>query len=233
MKRIVIVMAVVLACMMVVNPFVALASDKGITKSFSEEELRELWELFEKYSEEKLQREIEEISTTLDKIEGMQDDGDDAWKGLIMDTFGKAWQLYQREPGMPETSLLVARSYFYNGRPKRAINSLRKTFYYDSDFVGAHILNVAAKFSDAELDSTDDGVDYFLIEKVRKDYEKIFSMDGVKKTDESKVFYRIGKLYANNTFNKKKAKVYWQKAYDAAPESFWGKRAKKLLVDNS
>ncbi|VAV82253.1 hypothetical protein MNBD_DELTA01-1271 [hydrothermal vent metagenome] len=235
MKKIVVFAAMVflMACMTIGASFAEAASDKGITKSFSEEELRELWELFEKFSEEKLQREIEEISITLDKIEGMQDDGDDAWKGLIMPAFVRAWNLYQNKPGMPETSLLVARSFYYNGKPKRAINSLRKTFYYGRDFVGAHILDVAAKFSEAELDSTDDGVDFLLIEKFRKDYEKILGMDGVQKEDESKVFYRIGFVYANRAFSKKKAKVYWQKSYDAAPDSYWGKRAKKLLENNS
>jgi len=58
-------------------------------------------------------------------------------------------------------------------------------------------------------------------------------MDGVKKKDESKIQYRIGVLYANYAFNKKKAKVYWQKSFDAAPESYWGKRSKKLLENNS
>ncbi len=57
----------------------------------------------------------------------------------------------------------------------------------------------------------------------------VLKMDGVEKEDESKVFYRTGKLYANRTFNNKKARLYWQKAYDVAPESYWGKRAKKLL----
>jgi len=150
-----------------------------------------------------------------------------------MNAFTRAWRLYQENPGMPDTSLLVARSFYCNDRPKRALNSLRKTFYYGRGLVGAHILEVAAKFSEAELDASDDGVDYLFIEQTRKNYEKILKMDGVKKKDESKIQYRIGVLYANYAFNKKKAKVYWQKSFDAAPESYWGKRSKKLLENNS
>jgi len=84
MKRLVVVMAVVLTSMIGVNLSVSFASEKGIVESFSEEDLRQLWELFEKFSEEKLQNEIKEVSATLDKIEGMKDDGDDEWKGLLL-----------------------------------------------------------------------------------------------------------------------------------------------------
>jgi tetratricopeptide (TPR) repeat protein len=222
-------MAFLFAFMMAGTSIAGEASNKGITKSYSDKELRELWKLFERFSEEKLQKDIKEVSTTLDIIEGLKDDEDDEWKALIMDTFMRAWKLYQEKPGMPETSLLVARSYYYNNRSDKAKSSLRKAFYHDNDFVGAHILDVAIKLLDAELDATDDGVDYLLIEKTRRDYEKILGMDGVKKEDESKIFYRIGIVYANRAFNKKKAKVYWQKAYEAAPDSYWGKRGKKLL----
>jgi tetratricopeptide (TPR) repeat protein len=204
-------------------------SGRGITKSYSDKELRELWELFERFSEEKLQKEIKDVSTILDTIEGLKDDEDDEWKNLIMDVYMRAWKLYQEKPGMPETSFLVARSYYYNNRSDKAKSSLKKVFHNNSDFIGAHILAVAIKLLDAEFDANDDGVNYFLIEKTRKDYEKILGMNGVTKEDESKIFYRIGTVYANRAFNKKKARVYWQKAYEAAPDSYWGKRGKKLL----
>ncbi len=160
MKKIVVAVALILVFITTGSTLAEAASDKGIVKSFSEDELRELWKLFEKFSEEKLQNEIKEVSTTLDKIEGLQDDGDNEWKGLIMDVYKNALKLYKREPGMPETSLLVARSFYYNERLSRAKTLLRKVFYYDGGLVGAYILDLDIKLLESKPNSSDQRTDF-------------------------------------------------------------------------
>ncbi|VAV82252.1 hypothetical protein MNBD_DELTA01-1270 [hydrothermal vent metagenome] len=224
MKVFLVAIAFVLALITVGPTLAGAATDKEIS------EAKELLRQVEKSS---FDVELEETRGMLDKIERMQYGEDKTWKSLIMKAFKRSWRLYKKRPSVPETSFLVARSFFYNGRPDKAKRALRKTFYYNSKYVGAHILIADIKLAGSknDIDDDDDGIDFLQIEQSRKTYEKVLLLKDVDDEDRSKVFMKIGDIYADMGIDKKKSQDYWQRSYDAAPESFWGKRSKKRMTE--
>jgi len=171
----------------------------------------------------------------LDNIERMQLEGDKSWKSLIMEAFNSSWRLYREKPTVPETSFLVARAFFYNDRPGKAKKALNKTFYYDGKYVDAHILKVDIGLVNAknDVEQYDGGIDSFQVELARRSYKKVLRLGGVDDEDRSEIFMKIGDLYVLTGMNRMRSVKYWQKSVDAAPESFWGKRSKRLLESNS
>jgi hypothetical protein len=223
MKKFIAVLIFALAFMMVGQSFVEAATP---------EEIRAAKEIIREVEKSSFDVNLVETRDLLDKIERMQIEGDSSWKSLIIKAFNNSWRLYKKRASVPETSYLVARSFFYNGRPDKAKRSLRKTLYYNSLYVPAHIMWADIKLLESQnnIDS-EDGIDFLQIEQMRKEYEKVFRLKGVTKEDESKIFMKIGNIYAEFALNKEKARDYWQKSYDAAPESYWGKRSKSLMEE--
>lgn len=223
MKKFIAVLIFALAFMMVGQSFVEAATA---------EEIREAKELIRQVEMSSFDDNLVETIALLDKIERMQLDGDASWKSLIMKAFNKSWRVYKKKPTLPETSLCVARAYSYNGRPDKAKRSLKKTYYYDSQYVDAHILMADIKLAEYKNNfNDDDGIDFLQIEQTRKDYEKILLLKDIDDEDRSKVFMKIGDHYVDTAMNKEKAHKYWQKSYDTAPESYWGKRSKTRIEE--
>ncbi len=233
MKKIIVAVALILVFITTGSTLAEVASDKEIVKSFSDHEIKDAKALLRQVEKDSFEGILEETRATLDKIERMQLDGDKTWKSLIMKAYLSSWRLYKKKPSLPETSFLVARALFFNGRPDKAKRALKKTFYYDGKYVDAHILKVDIGLEDAknDIEQFDDGVDFFQIEQARKRYEKVLLLKGVDDDAKSKVFMKIGDLYADMALNKKKSEQYWQKSYDAAPDSFWGKRSKARISE--
>ncbi len=203
-----------------------------LAEAASDEEIRDAKALLRQADKDSFGVSLEETRALLDKIERMQLDGDKAWKSLIMKAFNQSWKLYKKKSSVPETSFLVARAYFYNGRPDKAKRALKKTFYYNGEYVDAHILRADIKLEESRNNIDDnDGIDFLQIEQSRKSYEKVLLLEDVDEEDRSKVFMKIGDLYANMGLNKKKSMKYWEKSYDAAPESFWGERSNNRMTD--
>jgi len=224
MKKIVVAMALVLVFVSFGPTFTYAATDQEIRDA------KELLKLVEKSS---FDEKLEETRAALDNIERMQLEGDASWESIIMRVFNVSWKLYKKKPTVPETSFLVARSFYYNGRTDKAKRSLKKTFYYDSNYVDAHILKADIELVDAknDMEQYDDGIDFIQIDQARKRYEKALRLDGVDDEDRSKIFMKIGDLYADMGLDRKKSNAYWEKSFDAAPESFWGKRSQKRMTN--
>lgn len=184
-------------------------------------------------STEAFQEEYDRVKAMVDRVEEMKAEGDQAWKSQVMVAFRDAYGLYSKHPAAAETSFLVARCFYYNNRPGKASKALRKTFYYDSAHVGAHILkgDIAVAQLEASVGDMDTN-NSAMISTAKRAYNKALKLHGIGEEDKSLVYLKLGDFYYQHARSKGKAIEQWEKAVETAPDSSAAAKASKRLSEH-
>ncbi|MFQ5586373.1 MAG: tetratricopeptide repeat protein [Thermodesulfobacteriota bacterium] len=165
------------------------------------------------------QEKLEKVRALVDEVEVLKELDDPAWNPKVYEAFNELKRLYVQDRTSPDLYLLFAKCYWYNDRPEKAKGSLRKALYFDSHHVESLILKGDIISGEIKKQIGEEWYEPFGDKhQAKKAYETALGVEGLDVDTQSLINLKLGNMYEVLNL-KRKARYYWQKAYEIAPKS--------------
>ena len=121
-------------------------------------------------------------------------------------------------PYSPEVYYYYAKAYYLNGDWRRATKCLRKTFYFDPEYVDALVFKGDMNY-DFGMKTGWHVTSRFRLDKIALEAYEAAAHLSRDTQSRAMLFLKMGDVYADLARNEKEARRYWRKCISTAPNS--------------